>query len=91
MKKLVILATLLMSLSAFSAETVNVTVKGMVCSFCSQGITKKFQEAGVKDVQVDLGSHLVTLKLVDNQKLEDKKITDLLQDSGYGVEKIERK
>ncbi len=91
MKKLVILATLLMSLSAFSAETVNVTVKGMVCSFCSQGITKKFQEAGVKDVHVDLGSHLVTLKLVDNQKLEDKKITDLLQDSGYGVEKIERK
>lgn len=91
MKKLIIAMSLLVSMNAFSKETVKVTVKGMVCSFCSQGITKKFKEAGVKEVNVDLASHLVTLGLEDNQTLEDAKITELLTDSGYGVEKIERK
>lgn len=77
--------------SAFAAEKVEITVKGMVCSFCSQGITKKFNEEKVKSVNVDLGKHLVTLELNENQKLSNERITQILTDSGYGVEKIEIK
>ncbi|MBC7714953.1 MAG: heavy-metal-associated domain-containing protein [Rhizobacter sp.] len=90
MKKFLILISLF-SISAFAGEKIDVTVKGMVCAFCSQGITKKFNEEGVKSVNVDLGKHLVSLELKDDQKLPNDKIEKILKDSGYGVEKIEIK
>nr|BDT27365.1 heavy-metal-associated domain-containing protein [Bacteriovorax sp. HI3] len=89
--KTLLLATLLMSGSVFAGDKIDITVKGMVCSFCSQGITKKFKEEGVKNVNVDLGKHLVSLELADNQKLDNARIEKLLTDAGYGVEKIETK
>lgn len=90
MKKLLLILAVISS-SAFAGQKMDVTVKGMVCSFCSQGITKKFKEEGVKSVNVDLGKHLVSLELQDNQELSQDKITKILSDSGYGVEKIESK
>ena len=93
MKKLLLLAATfsVLSSSAFAGQKMDITVKGMVCSFCSQGITKKFNDAGVKAVDVNLEKHLVSLELADEQKLENAKIETLLKDAGYGVEKIERK
>lgn len=91
MKKLVLtLALVTSSLSVFAADKVNVTVKGMVCSFCSQGITKKFKDQGVKDIKVDLGNHLVTIEFAEGKPLTDEVITKVLSDAGYGVEKIEK-
>ncbi len=93
MKKLLLLAATfsVLSSSAFAGQKMDITVKGMVCSFCSQGITKKFKEEGVKSVDVDLGKHLVSIELQDKQELSTEKITKILTDSGYGVEKIETK
>lgn len=91
MKKLLLALALTLSTSAFAATKIEVTVKGMVCSFCSQGITKKFKEESVKSVNVDLAAHLVTIELNDKQELSNEKITKILTDSGYGVEKIEIK
>jgi copper chaperone CopZ len=92
MKKGLVLLMLLSSLIAFAGEQINVTVKGMVCSFCSQGITKKFKaQPAVKDVNVNLDTHLVTIELKDDQKIEDSLIETLLKDAGYGVETITRK
>lgn len=91
MKKMVLALSLIFSQSIFAAGKIDITVKGMVCSFCSQGITKKFKEEGVKDVKVDLTNHLVSLELADNQKLDNARIETILKDSGYGVEKIEIK
>lgn len=91
MKTLLMVLALTLTTTAFAAEKVEITVKGMVCSFCSQGITKKFNEEKVKSVNVDLGKHLVTLELNEGQKLSNEKITQILTDSGYGVEKIEIK
>lgn len=88
--KIFILA-MLVSFGAMAGEKIDVTVKGMVCAFCSQGITKKFKEENVKSVNVDLEKHLVSIELNDNQKLEHSKIEQILKDSGYGVEKIENK
>ena len=78
------------SMNAMAATKVNVTVKGMVCSFCSQGITKKFTELGTKDIKVDLANHLVSFVVEDEAKVTDEVITKALVDSGYGVEKIEK-
>jgi mercuric ion binding protein len=91
MKKSILILALLSSMNAFAGEKLEVTVKGMVCSFCSQGITKKFQEQGVRNVNVSLETHLVSLELNDNQKLDDGAIEKILKDAGYGVEKITRK
>lgn len=91
-KLMAILAFCLMSVSALaSAREVKVTVKGMVCGFCAQGIEKKFSaDPAVSKVDVNLGNHLVTLNLKDAQTLSNEKITDTLKASGYTVEKIER-
>lgn len=91
MKTLLLVLALSLTTSAFAAGKIEVTVKGMVCSFCSQGITKKFNEEKVKSVNVDLAKHLVTIELNENQDLSNEKITKILTDSGYGVEKIEAK
>ena len=91
MKKVLLVLAFTLFSSVFAAEKVEITVKGMVCSFCSQGITKKFNEEKVKSVNVELGKHLVTVELNDNQELSNEKITKILTDSGYGVEKIEIK
>lgn len=91
MKTLIVLITLFTSLNVFAGEKINITVKGMVCSFCSQGITKKFtDQPAVKTVNVNLDNHLVSLELKDDQKITDEVITKTLTDAGYGVEKITR-
>jgi mercuric ion binding protein len=67
-----------------------ITVKGMVCAFCAQGIRKKFEsEKSVQKINVSLEDYRVSLEFHPNQALSDEKITELLKDAGYGVEKIE--
>ena len=91
MKTILLAVALLTTNNLLAGEKIEVTVKGMVCAFCSQGITKKFNEEKVKSVNVSLEKHLVSLELNDGQKLENAKIEQILKDSGYGVEKIEIK
>lgn len=73
-------------------ESVSVKVNGMVCSFCSQGIKKKFEgEKAVEKVEVNLDEKWVKLDLKDKQKLEDDKIKSLITEAGYNTVSIERK
>ena len=87
--KMILVLAMMLGMSA-QAEQVTVKVKGMVCSFCAQGIKKKLSEEGVAGIDVQLKDHLVKFD-TDKKELTDEKITALLKDSGYGVEKIERK
>ncbi|MBN8550648.1 MAG: heavy-metal-associated domain-containing protein [Deltaproteobacteria bacterium] len=73
------------------AEEITVTVKGMVCSFCAQGIKKTFgKNADVADVEVDLEHKRVSLKVRQGATLSDESITTTINDAGYDVLKIER-
>lgn len=91
MKKFILIFALLSVPIFASAKEIQVTVKGMVCGFCAQGITKKFNaESAVRKVDVSLKNKLVTLDLKDGQNLTDNRIETLLKESGYNVEKIER-
>lgn len=86
MKTLMLSTILLLSSLAFAGETQTVGVKGMVCSFCAQGITKKFKEQPeVQGVDVSLEKKYVKLTYKDGQKLSDDKISSLLKESGYDV------
>lgn len=73
-------------------KSVTVHVNGMVCSFCSQGLTKKFKgEPTVSNINVDLDKKVVKLALKhDAGDLTDDKIKELISSAGYNVEKIER-
>ena len=86
------IALIMMSTHAFAAgKDVKIAVKGMVCGFCAQGITKKFKaEPSVAKVDVSLENKLVTLGLKDGQDISDEKIKTLLKDAGYNIDKIER-
>ena len=77
--------------SAAHAETIKIEVKGMVCSFCAQGIKKTFmRKDGVENVDVDLDKKIVTIKTKDGATLTDANVTDSIVDAGYEVIKIER-
>jgi mercuric ion binding protein len=77
--------------AAVSAETIKATVNGMVCGFCATGIEKTFKaQPEVKTVIVDLKSRLVTVTTKEGQTLDDRKLTQLLKNSGYSVAGIAR-
>ena len=83
---------ILLCSSLVQAEIVTVTVKGMVCSFCAQGIKKTFgSKDEVEDVKVDLDSKLVVLNIKKDKTIADDEIKSLINDAGYDVESITRK
>lgn len=89
MKKIMMtmmMTAFLFSSLAFAAEEQKVNVRGMVCSFCAQGITKKFKEQPeVADIEVNLTDKFVRITYKDGQKLSEEKITTLLKEAGYDV------
>lgn len=81
-----ILVTLLITVSSSLgfAKSEVVGVKGMVCAFCAQGITKKFLAMPeVEKVDVSLASKKVTLTYKEGKSLSHDKIESLLKESGY--------
>ena len=87
-----IVALLLFLPASAWAESVTITVKGMVCSFCAQGIKKTFgKESAVESVKVDLEQKVVSLKFRSGSTIADERLESLITDAGYNVEKIERK
>jgi copper chaperone CopZ len=95
MKKVVILSTLALSFTLFCspvhAERILISVNGMVCSFCAQGIKKTFgRKDAVEDVAVDLDKKVVTIATKDSASLTDAEIKESIVDAGYEVLTIER-
>jgi copper chaperone CopZ len=87
---LLTLAVILTPISTL-AEDIKITVKGMVCSFCAQGIEKTFKKKPeVSAVKVDLDKFLVEIETAKDTKLSDETITSTITDAGYDVVKIER-
>ena len=84
---------LLLTNFVFAGELadINIKVKGMVCSFCVQGVEKQFKKQdAVERVVVDLEDSVVTVWLKQGQILPDSSIGKIISDSGYDVESIER-
>lgn len=92
MKKflLTIIAFALLGGSAY-AETIKVSVNGLVCAFCATGIEKTFKaQDAVADVKVDLESKLVTIHTKPQQTIDDATVTNLITNAGYSVTNIGR-
>jgi len=91
MKKIMIALVMgIAAISSMAANSVKVTVNGMVCAFCAQGIEKRISKMGAtKDVFVDLKKKTVAVEAKDGQVLEAKAISAEIVDAGYDVVKIE--
>ncbi|MGC6367470.1 MAG: heavy-metal-associated domain-containing protein [Candidatus Marinamargulisbacteria bacterium] len=78
-------------LSMMGRSNIIVSIKGMVCSFCAQGIQKTFEShASVKAVAVDLAQRTVALKLKRFRKISDAEIQTVIEDAGYNIGEIKR-
>jgi len=86
-------ALLLTMLLALTSSTVwagnyqyNADVKGMVCAFCAYSVSKNISQIPGVDadsVDVDLKAGKVTFR--SDQKVSEKKITELFSESGFTV------
>lgn len=85
--------TLLLSLAAMtaSATTIELTVNGLVCGFCAQGIEKTFRKnAATQDVLVSLEQRLVAIETKPGADIPDETLRRSLKDAGYDVKAIAR-
>ena len=95
-KYIVIPILLCLTLNSYAQEQdissdIEVSVKGLVCDFCAQSITKLFgKEESVEAIDVNLDKGIIKIDLKDGHKMDDTKITKLITDSGYNVEGINR-
>ena len=79
------------SLAQPTPATVTVTVKGMVCSFCVQGVEKKLSQIkSVKRVMVNLEAKAVQVWVAPKGQLTDKQIHEAIRSAGYNVASIQR-
>jgi copper chaperone CopZ len=76
--------------TAHATDVAKVTVNGMVCAFCAQGIEKTITRMPeTKSVYVNLDKKLVAVEPKAGQALDLKKIEAGIKDAGYDVVKIE--
>ena len=85
------LLALLMLGSAAHAETIEMTVNGLVCGFCAQGIEKTLRKnAATEDVVVSLEHRLVAVATKPGADIADDVLRTALRDAGYDVKAIAR-
>jgi copper chaperone CopZ len=83
--------TLLAVATSSMAATIEMTVNGLVCAFCAQGIEKKLKKfPATAEVMVNLEHRLVAVALKDGQDIPDADLRKALTDAGYTVKTISR-
>ena len=83
-------AGLLFMASAQAVTTTKITVNGMVCAFCAQGIEKKLTAMQqTRAVYVDLGEKIVAVEAREGQTIDVDKVRAEIKDAGYDVVKVE--
>lgn len=91
MKKIFIATLLSAFLSpAFAVTSMKVTVNGMVCAFCAQGIEKRISKMpATRAVYVDLKKKTVVVEPKEGMVLDQKAILEEVKDAGYDIVKVE--
>ena len=77
---------LFLSLLLIEPVIIDIKVRGMVCSFCAQGIKKSISKLKVvEDVKVNLKKGFVSIQVKEDEKLDMKEIEQIIIDSGYRI------
>jgi copper chaperone CopZ len=89
--QLLLAVTLFAVATSSAAATIAMTVNGLVCAFCAQGIEKKLKKfPATAEVLVSLEHRLVAVSLKDGQDIADADLRKALTDAGYTVKDISR-
>jgi copper chaperone CopZ len=89
--QLLLAVTLLAVAASSAAATIEMTVNGLVCAFCAQGIEKRLKKfPATAEVVVSLEHRLVAVSLKDGQDIPDADLRKALTDAGYTVKEISR-
>ena len=84
------LAAMLVGTGA-AAGTIEMTVNGLVCGFCAQGIEKTLRrKPATADVFVSLENRLVAVSTAEGQDIPDEDLRKALTESGYELKAIAR-
>lgn len=84
MKTILSIIFLIFSLNTLAANSVSIGVKGMVCSFCAQGIEKSLKKHNeIEKVTVNMDKKTVNIQFKTNQQLSNKEISNILKEAGY--------
>ncbi|HET9397161.1 MAG TPA: heavy-metal-associated domain-containing protein [Nitrospiraceae bacterium] len=85
-----LIASLLLASTAHAA-TIEMTVNGLVCGFCAQGIEKTLRKnPATADVIVSLEDRLVAVATKAGADISDDVLRKALTDAGYDVKAITR-
>lgn len=92
MKKIIIaFVCLFVSPAIFAATSIKAEVNGMVCAFCAKGIEKKLNALPEGQGSfVDLKRRVVVLELKPEQDVPLDAFTQVIEDAGYAVSKVEK-
>ena len=88
MKTIAMILCVILSSSQLMAKPlskeVHINVKGMVCAFCVNGLTKTFKkQPEVENVHVSLEKKSVHLEIKEGQVMDSDKIINLIKEAGY--------
>jgi copper chaperone CopZ len=87
---LTLLALMASALVAHAAETKKLTVNGMVCAFCAQGIEKRLSALPqTQAVYVNLDKRVVAVQAKEGQQFDDAVLKHEITEAGYDVVKVE--
>jgi copper chaperone CopZ len=90
-KRILLLIPALLAAIGAHAATIELTVNGLVCGFCAQGIEKTLRRnAATDDVFVSLENRLVAVATKPDADIPDEVLRKALQDAGYDVKAIAR-
>lgn len=88
----VALAAIVLMAGIAEAAQIKASVNGMVCSFCAQGIEKKFKaNPAVESIKVDLDKKMVMITTKEGKTLSQEEVRKVITDAGFKVESIEVK
>lgn len=91
MKHLSLLVLLTVMATRAQAATIEMTVNGLVCGFCAQGIEKTLRRnPATVDVLVSLENRLVAVATKEGADISDSELKKALTDAGYDVKAIQR-
>jgi copper chaperone CopZ len=83
-------SVLLTAAAAAGAATTKITVNGMVCAFCAQGIEKRLTALPqTQGVYVNLARKIVAVEAKPGQSLDEAKLRAEIRDAGYDVVAVE--
>lgn len=89
--KILLLLAGLGATAAANATTIEMTVNGLVCGFCAQGIEKTLRkDPATDDVFVSLEHRLVAIATKPDADIADDTLRQALKDAGYDVVAIAR-